>query len=104
MSDAQTAISRGNYMPRLVSDEKHTEMVLGQIALEHTRSLREHGGAVHDDAHTWQEWLGFVREWADKAQSAAEAGEGHVYRERLVQIANLAVAALKSVDRAVGNA
>ena len=103
MSDAQTHIAQGRFMPRLVSEEKHTERVLGEIALEHHRSLSEHGGAAHDDEHTWQEWLGFIREWTDKAQAEAEAGEGRAYRHRLIQVANLAVSAIKSIDRAVGN-
>lgn len=77
--------------PRKERDDMNK--VFNQIRHERENQDAQWGGAVHDDTHDEQEWIGFMDEQLTKASDNGE------YRERFVKIAALAVAALESMDR-----
>lgn len=64
--------------------------VYDEIRQERERQDRKHGGPAHDDKHTPEEWLRFIR-----------AQESYTYRVRLIRVAALAVAAIESFDRLI---
>lgn len=72
---------------------------LAEVAAERRRQDARWGGAAHDDAQPMEAFAGLIRDhaaWACVAQRAGAHGEA---RERLIQIAALAVAAAESLDR-----
>jgi hypothetical protein len=74
--------------------------VLAEVARERQAQDKEWGGPVHDDnEHGPSDWMAFIR---DKGNKALEARTDEEYRKRLVQIAALAVAAVESLDRLMG--
>lgn len=66
------------------------------VVTERVAQDREHGGPGHDDTHTAKDWLGFI---SRKTALADKEEQEERYRQRLVQIAALAVAAIQSHDR-----
>jgi|SRR3954470_12278601 len=72
---------------------------------------KEWGGAEHDDVHEPEKWCAFIRHQLRLADRAAcsvatdeiTGGEEQAlidgYRERLIKIAAVAIAAIESVDR-----
>ncbi len=70
--------------------------VYADIRSERARQDSQWGGPAHDDGHEGGEWLEYIEEQATKTWRAVTAAE---YRERLVKIAALAVAAIESHDR-----
>lgn len=68
------------------------EHVLCDVRRERASQDAEHGGAAHDDTHTFDEWAAFIRKQLARAESGAR-------RERLVKVAALAVAAVEAIDR-----
>lgn len=69
--------------------------VLGEIIAERNRQDAQWGGADHDDDHSPEDWIRFIGAQAVKCAY----GKGPDYRERLVKIAALAVAAVETYDR-----
>lgn len=83
-------------MRRLGSD------VYAHIKAERARQDAQWGGTAHDDTHDPAEWVKFLDKQltaADALTPTVQAGEDEAYRERLVKIAALAVAAIESHDR-----
>lgn len=70
--------------------------VLTQVANERDRQDERWGGPGHDDTHDGQDWVHLVEV---RCVKALQAKSGHAYRERMVQVAALAVAAVQSFDR-----
>jgi hypothetical protein len=82
-----------------------------EIKSERLRQNEEWGGAVHDDVHEPEKWVGFLRHQIRLADRAAcslatdeiTGGEEKAlidgYRERLIKIAAVAIAAAESLDR-----
>jgi hypothetical protein len=81
-----------------------------EIKSERLREDEEWGGAAHDDIHEAEKWCSFLRHQvrlADRACSLATdeitGAEEQIlingYRERLIKIAAVALAATESLDR-----
>lgn len=70
----------------------NTLEVLAEVSKERRYQDRKWGGPIADDGHTPGEWLGFIREYW-------RAERGANYRDRLLKIAALAVAAIEAFDR-----
>lgn len=77
--------------------------VLEAILAERIRQNRQWGGPAHDDGHAPQDWTHLLTDhaarlghWAVEGNFVAAAD----YRQRLVKIAALAVAAIQAHDRA----
>jgi hypothetical protein len=78
--------------------------VLDRIADERTAQDAKWGGPSHDDDHAADEWVGFIQDYLNKADSligsASDLPEpDDVFCRRMVQIAALAVACVQSFDR-----
>lgn len=83
----------------------HGERIIFDVARERMWQDERWGGEKHDDSHTGDDWLTFIDAQKIKARNEC-LDDNHVvvvdpqgYRERLVKIAALAVAALQSHDR-----
>src|SRR6267142_6018008 len=82
-----------------------------EIKTERLRQDAEWGGSTHDDVHEPEKWCGFLRHQLRLADRAAcslaidevTGGEEQAlidgYRERLIKIAVVAIAATESLDR-----
>ena len=73
--------------------------VLRDVLDERRRQDAQWGGPEHDDEHVASDWLTYIRHQADHAKVQARVDNPAGYRERLVKIAALAVAAIESHDR-----
>ena len=73
---------------------------LTDVATERRRQDARWGGAAHDDAQPMETFIGLIRDYAAWARVAFRAGGGiGEARERLIETAALAVAAVESLDR-----
>ena len=52
------------------------------------------GGEGHDDTHTEEEWVSFIRKHNTRADL-----DGYDFREQMIKVAALAFAAIESYDR-----
>ena len=59
--------------------------------------------ADHDDRHSTAEWIVIFARYIGKAGDAAETYEAALYRHRLVQIAAIGLASIRSLDRAIAS-
>jgi hypothetical protein len=85
--------------------------IYAEIKSERLREDEEWGGAAHDDMHEPEKWCGFLRHQVRLADRAAcslatdeitgeeEQALIDAYRERLIKIAAVALAATESLDR-----
>lgn len=73
--------------------------VLGEILCERIRQDRKWGGPSHDDLHSPEDWVRWIKNYASWADQMACAGSHDKYRRRMINIAALASAAVQSLDR-----
>jgi hypothetical protein len=76
--------------------------VLAEIAAERTRQDAQWGGAASDDALPVSAFVQLIADYAGWARVKAREGSPVEARQRLVQVAALAVAAVESLDRRAG--
>ncbi len=72
--------------------------IYGQVEEERERQDQKYGGPSHDDEHDPHEWCHFLRLHVEKAHRAVS---GDVYRNQLIRVIALAVAAVEVYDRKV---
>jgi len=109
----------GTKVPRQVTFDQDgrggrlARQVIGRIQLfaeieeERARQDRQWGGPGHDDEHDWDEWLDYIAKQmrrldVDERRTLRRLEPPDAppdYRDRLVKIAALAVAAVESHDR-----
>lgn len=73
--------------------------VLAEVAAERTRQDAQWGGATRDDALPIPAFVQLIGDYAGWARVKAREGSMVEARQRLVQVAALAVAAVESLDR-----
>lgn len=71
--------------------------VLAEINRERVKQDAKWGGPQHDDTHVPEDWLSFI-----SVRIAESRTHPHKYRQNMVEIAALAVAAIESDDRRNG--
>ena len=71
------------------------EEVLGEIASERARQDKKWG----EQNHNHDRWLVILMEKVGEVARAAQEGHGFLYREEMLQVAAVAVAAIESYDR-----
>lgn len=76
-----------------------TETVLNDVRQERMEQIRKGWDPAHDDAHDPWDFENLITSYTAKALEAADSGDRTVTRERFVQIAALAVAAVETLDR-----
>jgi hypothetical protein len=73
------------------------------VVAERARQEEKFGGPEHDDVHSMEEWVNLIVEWLGKAAGALRGdGELDTFKDRLVQVAALALAGIESYDRRNG--
>ncbi len=75
------------------------ETILAEVAAERTRQDAQWGGAAHDDAMRMDAFVQLINDYVGWARVKAREGSSVEARQRLVQVAALAVAAAQSLDR-----
>lgn len=81
-------------------DETQTTLVLADIGSERSRQQAAKNWTLdHDDAHTVNDWIALLTRWQGRAMEAATGGDVAAYRQRLVQVGAITVAAIESLDR-----
>lgn len=73
--------------------------ILAQLAAERERQDARWGGSAHDDALTMLEFAQLIADYAGWARVKAREGELEEARQRFLQAAALAVAAVERLDR-----
>lgn len=76
--------------------------ILNAIVKHRAEQDIEHGGPAHDDTHSRRDWADFLQNQVSKTHASHPATSVKNYRERLIKIAALAVAALESEERLRG--
>jgi len=69
--------------------------IYDEIREERRRQDAEWGGPDHDDTHTVEEFVGFIREHAERGNT----GYVVIQRKQMVRVAALAVAWIEKIDR-----
>lgn len=77
----------------------NTPEVLADIADERKRQDEKWGGPAHDDQHDTATFVQLIEDYAGWARTMAGMGSLDKARNRLVQVAALAVAAVEAIDR-----
>lgn len=76
--------------------------VLAQVREERRRQDKQWGGPSHDDAHVPSDWVSYVGEHLDRAKKSIVQrvlADPDRYRQNMIEVAALAVAAVESLDR-----
>lgn len=76
-----------------------TIQILSDICAERRRQDIKWGGPEHDDIHTADQWANFILDHNEQARDAGFYGPESDYRNQLVRVAALALAAIESHDR-----
>jgi len=81
--------------------------VVQDVLAERAAQDRQWGGPAHDDTHAPDEWLQFIEKQIERASDqigGTDDGLGDTrYREALIKVAALAIAAVESLDRHHGD-
>lgn len=76
------------------------EKIFREISKEREKQDLQWGGPQHDDMHDYLSWVNFIDNQVVKAYDAIDDNYYlPEYRERLVKISALSVAAIESFDR-----
>lgn len=79
---------------------ENTERVLRHVLAERLRQDAKWGGSQHDDQHTPFEWVAWITKHLGKVVAAADSRPTRLplkgYRESLLAVAALAVAAIEA--------
>lgn len=73
--------------------------IFNEISKERRRQDEKWGGPKHDDEHSTADFCRWIKNYAGWADQMADMRSFDKARNRLVQIAALAVAAIESIDR-----
>ena len=84
-------------MPK-TTENKALEL-LSEVSAERVRQDGKWGGAEHDDDHTTADFVQLIQDYAGWARTMAGMQSYDKARNRLIQVAALAVAAVESIDR-----
>lgn len=70
-----------------------------EVFNERLRQDTKWGGPEHDDEHSTQEFCKWIKNYTGWADQMADCHSWDQARDRLIQVAALAVAAVESIDR-----
>ena len=72
------------------------KQILLEVVEEREKQDKRWGGSKHDDKHLFSDWIFFIGDYL-------KGRRGKNYRDRMIKIAALAVAAVESYDRKMKN-
>jgi len=81
---------------------QHANSVMGDVLLERNRQDIKWGGPNHDDQHSTADFCFLIQDYAGWARVMAGMDNYEKTRNRLIQVAALACAAVESLDRIEG--
>jgi hypothetical protein len=81
---------------------KRNMEIMQEISRERAKQDEQWGGQEHDDTHSPGDWFRFISYQVHRGSSGDSVGDMHKRRRRLVKIAALAIAALESDLRKMG--
>lgn len=107
MTDTEWLRSVGATQKQALND---TDRVLADVRVERARQFMKWGWGLggadvdlvahqHDDAHVEGDWTRFTVRYLGRAEQAIEDGDPVAWREAMIQVAALAVAAIESRER-----
>jgi hypothetical protein len=101
VNDPDTTLRRRNYdeLPEKVRQLVQHEPVIQNVIAERLRQDEKWGGASHDDHHTVADFVQLIEDYAGWARTMAGMDSVDKARNRLIQVAALAVAATQMIDR-----
>lgn len=76
--------------------------VIADILAERKCQDKKWGGPEHDDEHTADEWVQFIKDHAEAAPHYMRTNAAYLARKAFIRVAALAVAAVESMDRKGG--
>lgn len=77
----------------------NTLNIISDIVAERDRQDEKWGGAEHDDNHNTIDFCWFIKNYTGWAAQMSAMNSPDKARNRLIQVAALAVAAVESIDR-----
>ena len=87
------------WMMEPITENTMTEAVLKEIAAEREKQVAKWGNEF-DDANTSQDWAAFIMHYLAVGQTTRlGAAPGRPFRESMVKVATLAIAAIEAHDR-----
>jgi hypothetical protein len=60
---------------------------------------KEHGGPAHDNTHPPKDWIAIAGDHYGRAAAAPHAGARATYRQQMVRLGAISLAALETFDR-----
>jgi len=78
----------------------HKSNILEEVRAERDRQDAKWGGPEHDDTHDQETWARLID---DRLPYPEDANTCKEYRQDMIEIAALAVAAVESLDRKAGS-
>jgi hypothetical protein len=81
------------------SEQMSQQTILNSIINELAEQDLKRGGPIQDDLHSRKDWADLLQVQISKTRDAHPASPVKDYRERLIKIAALAIAALESEER-----
>lgn len=97
LDDVLKWLEKGNPSVSLTEICESSSML--QLVLERKRQDAKWGGHEHDDQHSTQEFVQLIEDYAGWARTMSGMNSHQKARNRLIQVAALAVAAAESLDR-----
>ena len=85
------------------TEQTNTRAALGllaEVAAEREHQDSKWGGPAHDDHHSTADFVQLIEDYAGWARTMAGMNSHDKARQRLVQVAALALAACERIDRA----
>lgn len=92
--------------PQVENKPRPRDTIIFAILEERARQDAQWGGPVHDDSHEGLDWVDYVQKQVDLISNYrayrdkfAIGGEDENWRDRMVKIAALSIAALEAYER-----
>ena len=85
---------------RIEAEAHRRQGLLYEVGTERLRQDAKWGGETHDDHHTTADFVQLIEDYAGWARTMAGMNSHDKARQRLVQVAALALAACERIDRA----
>lgn len=82
-----------------LNNKEATGKILVEISNERIRQDKKWGGPEHDDKHSQLDFAHLISQRTESMRVTAYMHQFEATREKLIQIASLAVAAIESLDR-----
>lgn len=76
--------------------------ILERIVAERAQQDEQWGGPSHDDLHDLGDWTELIMQFCERADEDITDWNHPGYRDKMIKIAALAVAAIQSLERRAG--